>query len=116
MSAGYREHEQVLLGRPTPIDRDIAELIELCWKLGWDTNYSCQGDPLPTGSYEDSCGYISFVHFEDCRTFSRVVRPPGSPIKLDKGRPTRQLGSCFYFAWRVIPQMVAALRQYAAER
>lgn len=110
--ATYRpDHDQVSLGRPTLIDRDIAELIELCWKLGWDTDYSCQGEPLPAGTWADSGAYISFLRFEDCRTFCSIVRPPGSALKTDKGRPMRQLGARVYFAWRAIPQMVAALRR-----
>lgn len=70
-----RRHETrvVTVGdRSAEIDLELVELIEALWRMGIDTQFSCQGqfgpahDPRP-----DPWGYIMFPDVEDLRAFLR---------------------------------------------
>lgn len=103
------DHVQVIALRPILVDKDMAPLLERCWALGFDTNYSCQGErgmPAGPGPAVGS-GYIAFEWAADCRAFARLVRNhhgkrlPRWLLKLD--------GRCVRFACDIIPLMIAAL-------
>jgi hypothetical protein len=39
-----KKHSTVLTSRSVPVDEKIAELIEVLWRIGFETQFSCEGD------------------------------------------------------------------------
>lgn len=64
---GRMVHDTVMVphpsGRSFKIDREIAPMLEVMWRLGIETNDSCQDFPF---------GYF-YVHFSDCQNATKFM-------------------------------------------
>jgi hypothetical protein len=70
--AATRTHPAVRVtvgNREADIDVGLAGLIEASWRLGINTEYSCQGRLRPGTTKAEPWGYILFADVEDLRAF-----------------------------------------------
>jgi len=65
VSVGNTHHQQTLSSRGFLVDTDLLEVLELLWAQGYETVYSCSGDPageIALGFDEPIRSYIAFVN------------------------------------------------------
>jgi len=65
VSVGNTHHQQALSSKGFLVDADILEILELLWAHGYETAYSCAGDPpgeIALGFDEPIRSYIAFVN------------------------------------------------------
>lgn len=68
VSVGNTHHQQTLCSKGFLVDADILEILELLWAHGYETAYSCAGDPageIALGFDEPIRSYIAFVNITE---------------------------------------------------
>lgn len=69
-----KRHKTVLTSRSIPVDEKIAELVETLWSIGFETQFSCEGDVElfdETGSLENltDAAHIIFPKISEAAKF-----------------------------------------------
>lgn len=70
-------HNTITTSKGIPVDQGIAELVEMLWTIGFDTQFSCQGDTElfdPSGNLENNTdsAHIIFTNVEQGVKFAEL--------------------------------------------
>jgi hypothetical protein len=123
----WREkHSTVMTSKSIPVDEEIAELVETLWTIGFETQFSCQGDVElfdETGSQENNTdsAHIIFPQIETAVLFmeysyrylihARPDLPWASLVTLETMLPTLAIPSIRAIV-RFNPAAIESLTEY----
>lgn len=121
-----KRHNTILTSRSIPVDEKIAELIESLWAIGFETQFSCEGDIDlfdENGELENlndaahiifPCVETAVVFMENSYRFlihSHQHLPWSSLINLEPMLPTKEIHSIRAIV-RFNPAALASLTEY----